>query len=89
MTRQDFYKHLLNHNCETFPLSEFGRATAVGIRNKSNGNQAFLDTPLDNSPIKSATVCQICSRLGVEIPSESMHAREIIDYIKNKDFSKD
>lgn len=88
MTRAEFYKHLIDNNCETFPLSDFGRATAVGIKNKSNNNTAFLDTPLDDRPIKAASVCQICMRLGIEIPECASHAEGIIKHIKNRDFNK-
>lgn len=89
MTRAEFYKHLLDNQCETFPLSEYGRATAVGIKNKKNKNTAFLDTPLDERPIKAASVCQICMRLGVQIPECVSHVEGLINHIKNKDFNRD
>lgn len=88
MTRAEFYKYLIKNNCETFPLTEFGRATAVGIRNKKNDKTAYLDTPLDGRPIKAASVCQVCVRIGIAIPESDMHAENLINFIKNKDFNE-
>jgi hypothetical protein len=88
MTREDLLDYLISYNCKTFPLSEYGRANCVGIKNPSTKRNAYLDTPIDSKRVKDATVCQICVQLGVEIPECAKAAEPLIHHIKNKNYKK-
>lgn len=84
MTRQEFYYYLTEgYGLEQRPLSDFGRATCIEFKNPKTKTRAWLDTPIDDRPMKSAAICQICTLLGIEIPECAKHIEPLMDKIKN------
>ncbi len=88
MTREDFLDYLQVHGCTIFPLSEYGRANCIGIRNPATERQAFMDTPIDGREMRAATVCQISFKLGIEVPQCAKHAEQLIGHIESETCKK-
>ncbi|HLG34612.1 MAG TPA: hypothetical protein VI757_06985, partial [Bacteroidia bacterium] len=53
------------------------------IINNGNNNYAFLELPLDDTPMRDYAVCQICFTLAIEIPDACKHYQALAEHIKN------
>ncbi len=76
MTRADLYDWIIAHDCEAQPLDEY-RAKVLYFVNPSKGGQAWLNLPINESPVKDYTICSICSSLQIPIPTQASYMKEI------------
>lgn len=81
MSHADLYDWVRAHGCDTFPLSEH-RAKVIKVINKANGNEAFLNLPIDERPAYDFTVCKVCSKLGIPIPTHVQYVKPMHDHLE-------
>lgn len=86
MTREIFFEWLTNQGCTHEPLRSNTTGNVVLINSPHIDRQAFLDTPIDDSPMKCYTVCKICKILLLEVPEECKHMEGFTDYVKKKHY---
>ena len=82
MTRADFYDWLINHDCKIEPLSSNTTGNAIKVIAPRNGNHIFLDLPIDKKTVKHYYVCSCCVTLGIDVPKDSEHMRQLDDHIR-------
>ena len=71
ITRDDLRNWLIKHGCIAIPLKEINNtAKAIKFVNSQNGTHAYLDTPIDETPMKEYLICHICVQLAVPIPTD-------------------
>lgn len=69
MTKQHFVPWLEAHDCELSPFQAINSTSPkLIIKNKKNGRDAFLQLPIDERPMKDATICMICLLLLMPVP---------------------
>ena len=85
ITRDDLRDWLVSHGCIATPLKETNNtARSIKFVNPKNGTHAYLDTPIDGTPIKEYLVCHVCVQLGVPIPIDVQHQEPLVDHIKKR-----
>ena len=74
MTRADLYDWVRSHGCDTIPLEEH-KAKVIKVVNRKNGTEAYINLPIDERPVFDFTVCKVCSKLSIPIPTH-------VEYVK-------
>jgi len=87
MNRLDLSDWLRAHGCVIDVAHQRDTRVLVFI-NQQNGKRAYLDSPIDETPVKAYTACAICSRLGIEIPSFAQYCEELDQHISEKHLKK-
>lgn len=81
MTRADLYDWVLAHGCNVNPLAEH-KAKVIRIYNPKNEREAFIALPLSEVPVYDFTVCKVCSKLGIPIPTHVAYVKPILDKLE-------
>lgn len=70
LTKKEFYRHLLKHNCEVNPFEGINiTANQIEIVNKTNKKAKFyLSTPINDSIMPPKIIELACPRLGIPLP---------------------
>lgn len=87
MTRKEVYNYFVKKGFEQFPPNEFGKANCIGFRNPATGLEIYMDTPINDSPMRDFKVGQLCSQIGAEPPPGLEHIKPIVDEIAQTDFT--
>jgi hypothetical protein len=84
MTRKDLVDYLLVNGCEMDPLPENSVANAVKFHNPATRRTTYIYTPIDNRKMLPATICQVCTQLGIEVPHYAEDANDVIQNIHRR-----
>ncbi|MEO5673505.1 MAG: hypothetical protein ABIQ74_02560 [Chitinophagales bacterium] len=68
MTRQDLYDWLTRNGCEVDIIDDHRRSTAIKMTHPDAAEAFYMDTPINEKPVKSFTVSEACKALGVPFP---------------------
>lgn len=85
MKRSDLFDWIVAHGCETEFLDQY-KANVIYFVNPKNNCRAWLNLPINDTPVKDYTVCRICSSLQIEVPSQSDYMKGTVEKI-NKNHS--
>jgi hypothetical protein len=83
MTKADLCDWIVSQGCEIETLAEY-KANVIYFVNPQNGNEAWLDLPFNEKPLKAFTVCKICSDLQINIPTFAAYMKPLHDRIKKE-----
>jgi len=88
MTRADFYDWLIVHKCTIAPLPEDSRGNIIKVLSPHSNSYVYLDTPINDKPMKCYTVCTMCQQLYIPIPEPCKPIEPLAIEIKNRHFPK-
>ena len=81
MTREDLYDWVMTHGCEQIVLPEI-KARVIRFVNPKNQQTAHLSLPIDDRKVKDNQAYQICSSLGIEVPTHCNYMSKINKFLK-------
>jgi len=88
MTRADFYDWLIVHKCTIMPLLGDTRGNIIKVKSPYSNSYVYLDTPINDKPMKCYTVCTMCHQLYIPIPEPCKQLESLAIEIKNKHYPK-
>lgn len=84
MTKADLLDWVKAYDCEILPLEEH-KAHVLKLFNPKTKGDAFLDLPIDDKrPVKDFTVCKVCMRLGIPVPTHAEYTKSLHDKLKKE-----
>ena len=83
MTRADLFDWVKAHGCDIIPLEEY-KAKVIKVVNRKNGNEAYINLPIDDRPVFDFTVCKVCSKLSIPIPRHVEYVKPFHDRLEKE-----
>lgn len=82
MTLADLLDWISSHGCTITPLEEH-KAKVIQFENPKHNLKAYLNLPSPER-IKDFSVCRICVKLAIPVPSFLDYAKGLNDKLKNE-----
>jgi hypothetical protein len=86
MTRADFYDWLIVNKCTIAPLPEDTRGNVIKVTSPHANSHVFLDTPINERPMRCFTVCTMCHQLYIPIPDPCKSIEQVVIDIKKRHY---
>jgi hypothetical protein len=83
VTREDMADFLKSHGCEMEPW-DTGTYQTIVFYNPKTGRQAYINPPVDDTPMSETAIYKICSILGIEPLECAKYCKPLMDKIENQ-----
>ena len=83
VTREDMADYLKSQGCEMSPWDS-GTYQTIIFYNPKTGREAYINPPIDSSPMSETAIYKICSTLGIEPLECVKKCKPLMDDIENQ-----
>lgn len=83
MTKQELLDYLVMYGCELRPTRDH-EPLVIFILNPRNGQEAFLDLPINNRQLRDYTILRICTKLCIPVPDPMRYLSDLDDQINDR-----